>query len=442
MIPTVSMREALADDALLGTALPGESWFNWRVMLIAMMGEPLVTDAEREVFTRFTGRAESPAERVEEAAYIIGRSGGKDRAAAVCAAYIGGCCQHPELARGERGVVLLIAPDMRQAAVTLGYIEATSKPRRCLSKLIVGRTADVLSLGNGIDIEVRAASFRRLRGMTAVAIIASEAAFWSSDETSGNPDSEILAAARPALATTRGPTIIITSPYARKGEVFDLFRKHYGPHGDPLILIARGREPRFQSGLSERVVARAMERDPAAASAEYLGQFRTDVESFVSRDAVEAVVPLSVRERAPIPGVTYVAFCDPSGGSVDSMTMAVAHREGEIATLDCIRERRAPFAPDGVVKEFAETLKVYGVKQGDRRPIWRRLAGGSIWTPRHCLRAERQSEVGDLHRAAAGHQFAASRIARRATVGCAALRVGEAYVARGQGFDRPSAERP
>jgi hypothetical protein len=73
-----------------------------------------------------------------------------------------------------------------------------------LRSLITKRTTDTLSLSNGVDIEVRAASFRRLRGPTYVAVIADEAAFWTTDEWSSNPDREILDAVRPGLATTGG----------------------------------------------------------------------------------------------------------------------------------------------------------------------------------------------------------------------------------------------
>jgi hypothetical protein len=72
--------------------------------------------------------------------------------------------------------------------------------------------ADAL-LSNGIDIEVRAASFRRLRGLTCVMILADEASFWMSEETAlTNADAAILAAARPSLATTGGPLVIIRQP--------------------------------------------------------------------------------------------------------------------------------------------------------------------------------------------------------------------------------------
>jgi len=75
-----------------------------------------------------------------------------------------------------------------------------------------------------------------------------------------------------------------------------------------------------------------------------------------------------VRERAPVPGVRYTAFCDPSGGSVDAFTLAIAHMEGEQAVLDCLRARTPPFSPDAVVKEFCDTLRTYGVRKvrGDR----------------------------------------------------------------------------
>jgi hypothetical protein len=82
MIPRFTMRRALDDPLLLGSILSGPSWQHWRVMLIAMMGEPL-SGSERAIFAKFTGREREPGQRVEEAAFIIGRRGGKDRAMSV-----------------------------------------------------------------------------------------------------------------------------------------------------------------------------------------------------------------------------------------------------------------------------------------------------------------------------------------------------------------------
>jgi hypothetical protein len=57
MKPLVSMRAALGDDELLGKALPGPSWASWRVLLVAIMGEPLL-DEERAIFAELTGGRE------------------------------------------------------------------------------------------------------------------------------------------------------------------------------------------------------------------------------------------------------------------------------------------------------------------------------------------------------------------------------------------------
>jgi hypothetical protein len=210
---------------------------------------------------------------------------------------------------------------------------------------------------------VRGASFRRLRGVTALAVIASEAAFWYSDETSANADTEILNAIRPALATTRGPLIVISSPYGRKGEVWEIYRRNYGPAGDPRILVVQGSSREFNPILPQSVVDRALERDRAAASAEYLAEFRTDIESFVNLDAVSACIERGVRERPPVSGVRYVGHLDPSGGAVDSMAMAIAHLDGERAVLDVVREVKAPFRPDQVAAEFSALFKQYRVRE-------------------------------------------------------------------------------
>ncbi len=293
---------------------------------------------------------------------------------AVLATYLAGLCDYSDkLASGEKGVVLLIAPDKKQAKVLLDYAEGTLEATPILKQLIAGRTAETLTLTTGITLEVRSASFRRIRGVTCVAVLADECAFWMSDE-SANPDVEILNAARPALATTQGPLIAISSPYARRGALWDTYRRDFGPEGDPKILVAKGSTRDFNPDLSQEIIDRAMERDAAAASAEYMAEFRTDVETFITREAVEACVNLGVHERGPERTHKYVAFVDPSGGSSDAMTLAIAHKEGETEILDVIRERKPPFSPEAVAEEYAKLIRsyrcttVYGDRYGGEWP--------------------------------------------------------------------------
>jgi hypothetical protein len=50
------------------------------------------------------------------------------------------------------------------------------------------------------------------------------------------------------------------------------------------------------------------------------------------------------------------------------MTLAIAHKEKEVAVLDCVREVRPPFSPETVTRDFAITLKNYRISKvvGDR----------------------------------------------------------------------------
>jgi hypothetical protein len=68
--------------------------------------------------------------------------------------------------------------------------------------------------------------------------VADEIAFWQGEDGSANPDVEILRAVRPTLLTTHGPLIAISSPYARRGELWTTFKRDYGAQGDPRILVA------------------------------------------------------------------------------------------------------------------------------------------------------------------------------------------------------------
>ena len=71
----------------MGAVLGGDSWLAWRVLLIAAMGEAL-TDDERSIFTKLTGREREPGERVDELWCVIGRRGGKSRAIAALLVYL------------------------------------------------------------------------------------------------------------------------------------------------------------------------------------------------------------------------------------------------------------------------------------------------------------------------------------------------------------------
>ena len=265
------------------------------------------------------------------------------------------------LAIGERPVVLMLAQNAVQARIVLSYATGIIRSVPMLSDLVRAETADSITLASGVVLEVRPSSFRGLRGVTCLACVCDEAAFWYDDSGGSlNPDSEILAAVRPGLATTAGPLVVISSPYARRGEVFETWKRHFGAKGDPRILVAQAPTRALNPSLSQSVIDRAMERDPASAKAEYMAEFRSDIESFVSREAAEACVEQGVFERPSLSRFAYVGFVDPSGGPADSFTLAISHREKDgRAVLDLVRERAPPFSPEALVADFAVVLKSY-----------------------------------------------------------------------------------
>jgi hypothetical protein len=68
-----------------------------------------------------------------------------------------------------------------------------------------------------------------------------------------------------------------------------------------------------------------------------------------------AVLAPGVRELPPVRGIRYFGFTDPSGGSSDAMTLAIAHREIDKVVVDALRERRPPFI------EMETALKSHGI---------------------------------------------------------------------------------
>ncbi|MGD9544331.1 MAG: hypothetical protein AB7F41_04880 [Methylocystis sp.] len=368
MRPIVPMRRALADPNLFGNILPGESWAPWRVLLIASQGERL-TGAERAIFQELTGRNREPHERVDELWCVIGRRGGKTRAVAVLAAYLAALTDFSDiLAPGEVASLPILSNTMDQAQKCLQYLRGIFTTVSAFKRLVVNQTADSITLSRRVTISVTPANFRSIRGGTAIAIIADEVATWRS-ESLANPDVEVLAAARPSLATTGGPLICISSPYARKGVLWEAYKKHHGPDGDSKIIVAQAPSKRMNSTLKDSWIKRQFDQDPFRAAAEYDAQFRSDLESYVSQEAVMACVSPDCFERPYIGNARYVAFVDAAGGSgQDAMTMAVAHMERETAVLDLLREVRPPFSPTAVVGQFVETLAAYKIKAvtGDR----------------------------------------------------------------------------
>ncbi len=364
----MNLIDALDDPELFQPHYQGNTWGGWRSFAKAIFALP-PTDADLAWFRAHCGRQEWPGVPFKEAALCVGRRGGKSRFLALLGVFLATCREYaPYLAPGEVATVAIIASDRKQARTIFRYTIGLLKAVPMLAAMIENETADTITLNNNVVIEIGTASLRSTRGYSYAAVLCDEIAFWRSED-SANPDTEILSAIRPGMATIPSSVLIIaSSPYRKRGVLWNAVSKHYGQEG-ARVLVAKATSLEMNPALDPAVVAEAYEADPDAAAAEYGGEFRADLSDFVPRDVIDACTVRGLFEIPPLSNMRYSAFIDPSGGTgSDSMTLAISHREGDKAILDCVVEARPPFSPDAVVEDFARVLKTYRVTKirGDR----------------------------------------------------------------------------
>ncbi len=349
----------------------GASWEGWRSLLAALFALPM-TPEQLDCYRRHTGRTAPPTAPAREAWLIIGRRGGKSFIAALVALFVAVFRSYAGILRpGERGVVMVVATDRQQARVVFSYLAAFFDHIPPLARLVQRRTRDAIHLSNRISIEIHTCSYRSIRGRTVVCFIGDEVAFWK-DEQSANPDAEVIAAVRPAMATVPGAImLIISTPRGRKGALYAAYRDHFGQNVDP-VLVWQADTRTMNATVEEQIVRQAYADDAAVAASEWGADgtvlFRSDLESLVSSEVVERCTIPGRLVLPPVGGAAYVGFVDPSGGGPDSMTLGIAHTADGQAVLDLVCEVRPRFSPDAAVATFADFLEQYGVGvvRGDR----------------------------------------------------------------------------
>ena len=233
----ITILDAIADKALFAPWFKKEAtWKAWFVFLSALCALPM-TEEQLAVYRACTGRTEPPTTPATEAWLVCGRRAGKSFILALIAVYL--ACFHSyrqQLAPGERATILVVAADRKQARVIMRYVRGLLTNVAMLARMIEREAAESFDLDNGVTIEVGTVSFRSTRGYTIVAALLDELAFWPTDD-SANPDSEVIAAIRPGMVTIPGAMLLCaSSPYARRGSLYDAYRKHHGQNGDPVLI--------------------------------------------------------------------------------------------------------------------------------------------------------------------------------------------------------------
>ena len=258
----MNILEALDDENLFAPHFRGPSWASWRAFLAALFALAMGADAAA-LYRAATGRHSNPATPFNEAALIVGRRGGKSRALATIAVFLATFRDYAQfLAPGEVATVAVLAANRAQARTIFRYIIGLLKGIPLLSSMVAEETGEAIELSNRVVIEIGTASFRTIRGYSFAAILCDEIAFWRSDESSANPDTEILRALRPGMANIPGSILLMaSSPYAKRGELYSAYRRHFGKD-DARVLVWKADTATMNPGIDPAIISEAYEFGP------------------------------------------------------------------------------------------------------------------------------------------------------------------------------------
>ena len=180
-------------------------------------------------------------------------------------------------------------------------------------------------------------------------------------------DQDLVAAIEPSLLVTQGRMISLTTPYSPRGYVYNTWKRDWG-NNDGATLVWRAPSRLMNPLLSEAFIQRKLEEDPSRNRAEYLAEWREDVEIWLPRSVIEKAVMPGQGDSFPMPGEKYYGFTDMSGGRRDDAALAISFRDEGKVRFAFIKRWRAPFNPYEIIQQQADILKRYRCNRvtGDR----------------------------------------------------------------------------
>ena len=338
---------------------PGGPTLGHRTFLKSIYGLELDVD-ELDFYCRATGSKTYDPREQREITAIIGRRGGKTRLAAQIAVYE--AIRDHKLPPGERAFILVIAPVLKQAQIAFDYVRKYLNRSPELSQLVVKERKSEIELRNGITIACQPCSQITVRGYSVVCAICDELGFWVHEETAANPEREVIAALRPAMATlTKTKLIKISTPCRKEGILWHDFQERESlPYP---VWQASSKE--MNPTLSDDFLEGAQRENNEHFRREYLAEFTDSLVGWITWEILEPCIVRGCREFPRVSNGTYVAAVDPAFTHSD-FGFAILHRSDNehINVAFAARwtgTRNAPLNLESVSIQINDVLQRFGI---------------------------------------------------------------------------------
>lgn len=263
-----------------------------------------LTADERDVYRLCTGReAYEPGHPFGEVTVIAGARSGKDSrilAPVICReATLGGHEQY--LAKGEGGLIPLVALDQRGVRVAFTYVRDYFLHSPLLRQMVEDEPlAYELRLTNRMTIFAFPCTQRSLRSFSIPAGGLDEVG-WYPMEGAADSDTEIQISIRRGMLGFPHPRLVkISTPHMRSGLLYTDFQASWG-RGDPDRLVWKASTALMNPSITPERLERERRLDPSRFEREYGAEFSEDLEAFLPAAWVDEAVMVGVHELPPGP---------------------------------------------------------------------------------------------------------------------------------------------
>lgn len=308
----------------------------WRATLKAFYCSPL-DEEETEMFLQLSGGVEPPERILKELLVIAGRRGGKSDQIARLAVYE---CIHGghgvALAPGQVAIFAVISPLRDQSQQILNYARGICAMPAVRDMVLDEPTAHEIRFTTGVALRIMTCDAIALSGPTVVGAVLDEFAKYPSEaDKAAMPDTEVLAALRPAMTPPRGAPprrlIGISSAYTKDGLAYKTDQENFGkdnPKASGAVLVVRGDSTTFNPTVDQDYLD---EQRKILGERVYMREFccvwqDSVSDAFFPAEVIDQCIDKGRYSSPPKDGIDYWLCADPAW-KVDNFTLAAVHRE-------------------------------------------------------------------------------------------------------------------